>query len=123
MQLVRNLGVDSSRIILANPCKAASLLCAAREMGVAKMVYDNLDELDSIKRFSPNAQLFLRIYADDEDALIHLGDKFGAPVETTPVLLERAWTLGLEVIGVSFHVGVSTPPQYSYGSSTTLIWS
>lgn len=109
MQLVRSVGVDSSRIILANPCKAASVLCAAREMGVTKMVYDNMDELDSIKRFSPNAQLFLRIHADDEEALIHFGDKFGAPLETAPALLERAWTLGLQVIGISFHVGVLTP--------------
>lgn len=115
MQLACSLGVDPSRIVLANPCKAAPVLCAAREMGVTKMMYDNLDELDSIKCFSPNAQLFLRIHADDKDALIHFGDKFGAPAEATPVLLERAWALGLEVIGVSFHVGVFVFAQIPMG--------
>lgn len=99
------LGVHPSRIVFANPCKAASALCAARDMGVAKTTFDNLDELESIKTFMPNAQLFLRIHANDDGALIKFGDKFGASVEATPVLLERAWKLGLDVVGVSFHVG------------------
>lgn len=76
-------------------------------MGVTKTTFDNLDELDSINRFMPYAQLFLRIYASDDGALIQFGDKFGASVETTTALLQRAWDLGLKVVGVSFHVGES----------------
>lgn len=98
--------MDPSRIVFANPCKAVSALCVARDMGVVRTTFDNLDELDSIKRFMPNAELFLRIHANDDGALIQLGDKFGASVDSTLVLLQRARELGLEVVGVSFHVGM-----------------
>ncbi|EYE97515.1 type III PLP-dependent enzyme [Aspergillus ruber CBS 135680] len=114
LKRVRNLGVDPSRIVFANPCKAASALCTARDMGVTKTTFDNLDELDSIKQFMPNAQLFLRIYASDDDALIQFGDKFGASPEATTVLLERAWDLGLEIVGVSFHVGTGATNHQSF---------
>ena len=87
-------------------------------MGVVRTTFDNLDELDSIKRFMPNAQLFLRIHANDDGALIQLGDKFGASIDSTSVLLQRARELGLEVVGVSFHVGRFrfSPPPPSFWS-------
>lgn len=105
LHAVLSLGVDPSRIVYANPCKASSALRFANHVGVVKTTFDNLDELDSIKAFLPHAQLFLRIHANDDAALLQLGEKFGAPSEATPLLLKRAWELGLEVVGVSFHVG------------------
>ncbi|KAL8975842.1 MAG: hypothetical protein Q9177_006974, partial [Variospora cf. flavescens] len=69
------------------------------------MTFDNRDELHKIKCFCPDAQLFLRIFANDDSALIALGDKFGAPIGSTQSLLEHAWELGLNVVGVSFHIG------------------
>lgn len=77
----------------------------ARRVGVMRTTFDNLDELDNIKAHMPEAQILLRIYASDDDALISLGDKFGAHMDTTQQLLSRAWELGLDVVGVSFHVG------------------
>lgn len=70
-----------------------------------KTTFDNMDELDSIKEHNPNAELFLRIFAQDNTALINFGEKFGSPLETTDALLRRAKELGLAVVGVSFHVG------------------
>jgi ornithine decarboxylase len=105
LRVVLNLGVDPSRIIFANPCKSASSLLFAARTGVTLTTFDNLDELETIRAFLPNARLVLRIYASDKDALIKLGEKFGTPVETSFVLLQRARELGLEVCGVSFHVG------------------
>jgi ornithine decarboxylase len=57
----------------------------------------------------PDAQLLLRIFANDSSALVALGEKFGAPLETTKELLLRAKEVGLDVIGVSFHIGTSNP--------------
>ncbi|KAL2008994.1 hypothetical protein VTN00DRAFT_7188 [Thermoascus crustaceus] len=105
MRSVLSLGVDLSRIIFANPCKAASALVFARRMNVLKTTFDNLDELDAIKAFLPNAQLLLRIFVDNDGAIIKLGEKFGAPLESTRALLSRAWELGLDVVGVSFYIG------------------
>lgn len=100
-----NLGVDPARIIFANPCKSPASLIFARKAGILCTTFDNIDELDSIKQHMPESQLILRIYANDDSALISFGEKFGAQLDTTATLLSRAWELGLEVIGVSFHVG------------------
>lgn len=105
MRAVLDLGIDPERILFAHPCKAPAALVFARQVGVCHTVFDNLDELDSIKTYMPRAQLLLRIYANDDSALICLGEKFGAPLDATQALLSRAWELGLNVVGVSFHVG------------------
>ncbi|RAQ60817.1 hypothetical protein AFCA_002622 [Aspergillus flavus] len=105
MKLVLNLGVDPSRIIFAHPCKAVSALQMASRSGVPRTTFDNVDELEKIKDNAPNLRLLLRIFADDDTALVSLGNKFGAPLDTTKALLLKAKDLGLVVDGVSFHVG------------------
>jgi ornithine decarboxylase len=105
MRAVLNLGVDPARILFANPCKAPAAVAFASEVGVLRTTFDNIDELDTIKAHMPEAQLLLRIYANDEGAFICLGEKFGAHMDTTEELLSRAWELGLNIVGVSFHVG------------------
>ena len=94
-----------SRIIFANPCKPASFIRAAAEKGVSMMTFDNADELFKIKRVYPSAKLVLRILTDDSKSLCRLGLKYGAPLASCPDLLLTAAQLGLDVIGVSFHVG------------------
>ncbi|KAJ5992219.1 hypothetical protein N7451_007943 [Penicillium sp. IBT 35674x] len=115
MRTVLKLGVDPARILFANPCKAASSLVFAREAGVLRTTFDNIDELDTIKMHMPEAQLLLRIYANDDSALISFGEKFGAPLDTTQALLVRARELGFDVVGVSFHVGTGakSPTAFS----------
>ncbi|KAE8160228.1 pyridoxal-dependent decarboxylase [Aspergillus tamarii] len=105
MKLVLDLGIDPSRIIFAHPCKAVSALQMASRRGVPRTTFDNLDELEKIKDNAPHLHLLLRIYADDDTALVTLGNKFGAPLDTTKLLLLKAKDLGLIVEGVSFHVG------------------
>lgn len=95
----------ADRIIFANPCKPASFVRAAQQTGVDMMTFDNADELHKIKRFHPQAKLVLRMLTDDSKSLCRLGLKFGAPLATCPGLLSLAKQLGLNVIGVSFHVG------------------
>ena len=98
-------GVDPSRIIYAQPCKTKSYIRYAAQNGVAQMTFDNADELHKIKQFCPNAQLYLRILTDDSASLCRLSLKFGAALDCTRDLLEQAKKLGLDVVGVAFHVG------------------
>jgi ornithine decarboxylase len=98
-------GVEPSRILFANPCKATSFIRSAARMGVDKMTFDNEDELYKIARAHPGAQLIVRILADDSKSVCRFGVKFGAPLEVVPRLLTKARELHLDVIGVSFHVG------------------
>ncbi len=58
-------------------------------------------------------QVLLRIRADDASALCCLGSKYGAdPGPTTTAALAAGAALGVNVVGVSFHVGsASRNPQ------------
>lgn len=98
-------GIDPSRIIFANPCKATSFIRSAMKSGVDKMTFDNIDELYKIARVHPGAKLILRILADDSKSICRFGVKFGALLEIVPTLLSKAKELKLDVVGVSFHVG------------------
>ncbi|KAI9253376.1 pyridoxal-dependent decarboxylase [Phascolomyces articulosus] len=105
IQQVLSVGVEPSRIIYANPCKQASFIRFAAQHNVARMTFDNAEELFKIKKLYPDAELILRILTDDSKSLCQLGLKFGAPLDTINNLLQTAKDLNLNVVGVSFHVG------------------
>ncbi|ORZ00431.1 pyridoxal-dependent decarboxylase [Syncephalastrum racemosum] len=114
IQQVLDLGVEPSRIIYANPCKQASFIRYAEKQSVAKMTFDNAEELYKIKALYPNAQVVLRILTDDSKALCQLGLKFGAPMDRVAPLLQTAKDLELNVIGISFHVGSGSTDEYAF---------
>ncbi|XP_060790662.1 ornithine decarboxylase-like [Neoarius graeffei] len=105
IQLVQSLGVEPSRIIYANPCKQVSQIKYAFAHGVQVMTFDSEVELMKVARSHDNAKLVLRIATDDTKAVCRLSVKFGATLKNSRLLLERAKELGLDIIGVSFHVG------------------
>ncbi|KAF5506625.1 Ornithine decarboxylase [Colletotrichum siamense] len=103
---VLNMGtVVPERIIYAQPCKTNSYVRYVKAMGVKQMTFDNADELRKVAKLFPEAELYLRIMTDDESSLCRLSMKFGAAKEDTNELLATAKDLGLNVVGVSFHVG------------------
>jgi len=105
IQQVLGSGVDGSRIIFANPCKMKSHIEFAKDNGVPLMTFDNTHELTKIAENFPHAKLVLRIITDDSNSVCRFSTKFGAPLNTTYNLLTLAKSLGLNVVGVSFHVG------------------
>lgn len=105
IEAVLKLGINPARIIYANPCKAASFVRHAAANNVGLTTFDNMDELEKMKRYHPSCKLVVRILTDDSKSACQLGLKFGAPLDSVPGLLERARQLELDVVGVSFHVG------------------
>lgn len=105
IEQVLNMGVDPTRIIYAQPCKTNSYVRYVAAKGVKQMTFDNSDELRKIARLYPEAELYLRILTDDSSSLCRLSQKFGASLDSTDSLLSLARQLGLNVVGVSFHVG------------------
>ncbi|KAK7959841.1 ornithine decarboxylase [Apiospora aurea] len=105
IEQVLNMGVDAERIIYAQPCKTNSYVRYVATKGVKQMTFDNADELRKIAKLYPEAELFLRILTDDSSSLCRLSLKFGASLDDTENLLSLAKDLGLNVVGVSFHVG------------------
>ncbi|KAI8138867.1 ornithine decarboxylase [Fennellomyces sp. T-0311] len=117
IQQVLNIGVEPSRIIYANPCKQASFIRFAAQHNVARMTFDNAEELHKIKKLYPNAELLLRILTDDSKSLCQLGLKFGAPLDTVEHLLQTAKDLELNVVGVSFHVGSGCLDEHAFADA------
>eukprot|EP00899_Mesostigma_viride_P010640 jgi/Mesvir1/19578/Mv09881-RA.1 len=105
MQLVLSTGVPPELIIFANPCKMASHIAFARDHGVTYMTFDSIPELVKVRSIHPDAKMVLRVRADDRTARCALGVKYGAEHEEVDGLLEAALELGVNVVGVSFHVG------------------
>ncbi|KAJ2779016.1 Ornithine decarboxylase [Coemansia javaensis] len=105
IQQALHAGARTGDIIYAHPCKPASHLRFARAAGVGLMTFDNADELAKMSQLFPGAKAVLRILADDSGALCQLGLKFGAAPDATRPLLAAARELGVDVVGVSFHVG------------------
>ena len=70
------------------------------------MTFDNELELFKIKKLHPDAKLVLRIKTNDYGALFRLSMKFGADIEKQAYsLIDLAFKLDLNLVGVSFHVG------------------
>ncbi|KAK3709432.1 hypothetical protein QZH41_020425, partial [Actinostola sp. cb2023] len=122
IELALSVGSKPSDIIYAHPCKKPSYIRFAAKRGVSMMTFDSKEELFKIKELYPNAE-----YVQKQCSLIFLlalvllirfrptfkggalydvnGFKFGAAVEDCSDILAVAKDLGLNVIGVSFHVG------------------
>ncbi|XP_003746773.1 ornithine decarboxylase [Galendromus occidentalis] len=114
---VLSLGVAPSRIIYAHPIKAPSYLKYAKTRGVRKMTFDCVEELQKIADIYPEAQCVLRLKVDDSDSTFKLSLKFGAAEEDCLRCLQEARRLGLEVVGVSFHVGCNNQSPYAYANA------
>lgn len=107
IQLVtEKCGVTTDRIIYANPAKMVSHLVYAKSIGVNFTVFDSKDELLKLSKI-PNQkfELLLRIATDDKQSVCRFSNKFGANPKDAENLLDYAKSLGLPVVGVSFHVG------------------
>eukprot|EP00470_Lotharella_oceanica_P002457 CAMPEP_0170166926 /NCGR_PEP_ID=MMETSP0040_2-20121228/469_1 /TAXON_ID=641309 /ORGANISM="Lotharella oceanica, Strain CCMP622" /LENGTH=455 /DNA_ID=CAMNT_0010404781 /DNA_START=147 /DNA_END=1514 /DNA_ORIENTATION=- len=105
MKLALAAGANPEQIIYANPCKQVDHLESARVLGVKLMTFDNHSELIKVARTYPAAELILRILVDDSHSICQMGQKYGASLDDVASLLETAKTLGLNVRGVSYHVG------------------
>ncbi|XP_049763581.1 ornithine decarboxylase 1-like [Schistocerca cancellata] len=112
---VLSVGVNPRHIIFAHPAKPLSHIRHAAAVGVSLMTFDSECELHKIKNLFPTARLVIRIRCDAAVAKCYLGKKFGCnPEKDAPRLMTLAHSLGLEIVGVSFHVGsgCDDPPAY-----------
>ena len=110
IQLVQSKG--SNDIIYANPCKIPEDLKESCRLGVGVTTFDSTSELYKISQYP--MKVLLRIRADDPTARCPLGNKYGADEEDWPELFARTKSLGLELVGISFHVGSGAQNEMAY---------
>lgn len=112
---VLSLGVDpAKRIIYANPCKQVSHIRYARSAGVEMVTLDNEDEMHKLRTHWPEVKCILRIKTDDSNSVCQFSTKFGASLKDAERLIKVAKDIGLNLIGVSFHVGSGCKDTISY---------
>jgi ornithine decarboxylase len=117
---VRELDVLPDKIIFANPVKEINHITFAEGEDIQKLTFDNEDELKKISVFHPHAKLVLRILVDDSKSKMPFGSKFGCPTANLPGVFALAKTLGLSIIGVSFHVGSGCDSPGAYTDAIKL---
>jgi ornithine decarboxylase len=100
-------GIASTSIVYANPAKMEHMVQFAMDNSVRMTVFDGEDELHKIAGLGGQSKmdLLLRLTTDDKASICRFSKKFGCPVDEAPKLLRVAKSLGLRVVGVSFHVG------------------
>jgi diaminopimelate decarboxylase len=106
-------GFDPEQILLHGNAKTDEDLTAAIAAGVGLIVIDNGDDVERLRRLSPERQrVLVRInpgVSGATHASVDTGGeeaKFGVPLAQAPALLERvAATPGLELLGLHVHIG------------------
>jgi len=111
IDLVLSCGVHPSNIIYANPVKRIFDIQYARNLGVMVTTLDSIGELEKIQRYCPDMEVILRIKASDPTAKCVLSNKYGAEIEDTAEIIQKA---GNKLIGISFHVGSGARDPSAY---------
>ncbi|PTX91513.1 type III PLP-dependent enzyme [Opitutus sp. ER46] len=107
------------KIIYANPTKPTETL---EELNKYKplVTFDNLEEIQKIKKHAPEAGLVLRLKVPNTGAMVELSSKFGAAPGEAVDLILAADKAGLTVEGISFHVGSQTTNFENYVQALNL---
>ena len=102
-------GATPDRISYGNTIKKERDVAAAHARGIRLFAVDCREEVEKISRAAPGSQVFARILCAGDGAEWPLSRKFGCEPDLAVEVLEHAHRLGLEAIGVSFHVGSQQP--------------
>jgi len=99
------LGISPERLSFGHTVKKESHIHEAFVSGVRHFAFDSLQELEKLARAAPKSSVFCRFLTPNDGADWPLSDKFGCMPNMVVELLCHAADLGLNPIGVSFHVG------------------
>jgi len=105
LELLISLNISTHKVIFSNPIKIPEQIKTAYENGVKIFAYDCESELKKISLNAANSNVYLRINISNIGADWSLNEKFGANLEDSINLLQKAQNYGLKAIGITFHNG------------------
>ena len=105
LQRALDAGATGDEIICSNPIKNPVFLSRMQEVGVYAVVVDSTFEVEKVAQYMPGARVYVRLAVDNTGSVLPLAGKFGVDGETALQLFDMARDLGLNPIGLSFHVG------------------
>lgn len=109
LTLLRAIGANPAETIHTHPIKREQDIRDALDFGCEVFVVDNIDELAKFEQFAGQVKLLLRVAFRGQGVVSDLSKKFGCDLAAVPWLLTEASRLGVNVIGLSFHVGSQSP--------------
>jgi ornithine decarboxylase len=109
LALLRSAQVGPRSVIHTHPIKKPREISDALRFGCTRFVYDNVAELEKFRPYRHRVGLILRIAFRNPLAGSDLSQKFGCALQDVAGLLRCARALGLQVRGLSFHVGSQSP--------------
>ncbi|XP_030003363.1 antizyme inhibitor 1b [Sphaeramia orbicularis] len=118
VSLVLEHGVPPENIILSGVCKQLALIKHAAKNNIQQLVCENEAELSKISRLHPGAKLLLQLTTEAHAAETSMA--FGSSLKSCRHLLEAAKELGIQVVGVTFHIPSSCqdlPQAYTHALS------
>ncbi len=92
-------------ILYANPCKSSRDLTFAKESGSPLTVVDSFEEVDKLAESKYEGGALARISVEDTTSIVPFSRKFGIDAANMRDLGVYAAARGVELRGVSFHVG------------------
>jgi ornithine decarboxylase len=99
------LGIEPYRLSYGNTIKKSADIAYAFSRGVLRYAFDSEAELRKLATHAPESAVMCRLQTTGENAAWPLSKKFGCDLEMAADLLLLARELGLNPMGVSFHVG------------------
>ncbi|MDC3023870.1 type III PLP-dependent enzyme [Alphaproteobacteria bacterium] len=97
--------VSAEKISYGSTLKKAQDIEKAFKLGVKLFAFDSIEELVKISEKAPGSDIFCRIMVPNGGSDWPLSNKFGCSSKTAESLILKSKTLGLNPIGLSFHVG------------------
>ena len=108
IELCLSQGARPEQISFGNTVKRASDIAFAHSAGIRLFAADAAEELEKIAEHAPGAMVYLRLLVDNPQADWPLSRKFGSDRDMAIELCALAKELGLQPVGLSFHVGSQT---------------
>ena len=105
IKICTDLGISARKISFGNTVKKSDDIKKAFKLGVKLFAFDCEEELLKIKKFAPRSNVYCRLEVYNGGAEWPLSKKFGCSSKETEYLLIKAKKIGLNPVGLSFHVG------------------
>lgn len=107
LDMLIGLGIEPQRMFYGNTIKKGEDIQYFYTKGVRTFASDCSEDLRKIARFAPGSRIYFRLLLDGADTTADwpLSHKFGCRPEVIQNLITEAIDAGLEVFGLSFHVG------------------
>lgn len=115
-----SLGIEPSRLNFSNPVKSSDAIKKAYRLGVNKFAFQSISELAKLQMHAPGASVYVRVRLKDHPSFVPLSEKFGCNRDEAIDLLQYAKKVGLNPIGLTFHVGSQLLDHAAWEESISL---